>query len=58
VIDGYAETSIALWRSFVQSHFTTDVKLEVLNLTNEQYVVVKNYPMPGRSWRVSVGVKF
>ncbi|MTK53549.1 TonB-dependent receptor [Paludibacter sp.] len=58
VIDGYAETSVAFWRSFESRHFTTDVKLEVLNLTDEQYVVVKNYPMPGRSWRVSVGVKF
>lgn len=55
---GYSESSMAMWRSFHLHRVALKVKGEILNLLNEQYAVVKNYPMPGRSWRASIGITF
>lgn len=38
--------------SLGSSRFT--LKLNVLNILNEQYAVVKNYPMPGRVFRLGI----
>ena len=58
LLPGYSDSSMALWRKFSWHHTSLTVKGELLNLWNEQYAIVKNYPMPGRSWRVSVGIVF
>ncbi len=34
------------------------VKAEAINLFNEQYVVIKSFPMPGRSLAITVGLNF
>jgi outer membrane receptor protein involved in Fe transport len=57
-LPGYNESSVSLWRKFALHHTTLTVKGELLNLLNEQYAIVKNYPMPGRSWRVTAGIGF
>ena len=38
--------------------FLTDKMAYELNLTDEQYDVIKYYPMPGRSWRISIDYTF
>lgn len=34
------------------------VKAEAINLFNEQYVVIKSFPMPGRSFALTLGLNF
>ena len=48
---GISLTKAVEWKAY---HFT--LSAECLNLFNEQYEVVRSYPMPGRSFRV--GIKF
>ena len=52
-IDGYVEQSLSLSRDFNLKRGRIAVKAEVLNLADEQYDVIKYYPMPGRSWRLT-----
>lgn len=58
VLPGYADADFSLWHDFVFSNDTFRLKGELLNVWNATYQVVKNYPMPGRSWRISVGFMF
>ena len=55
---GYAEHSFALNRRFGFDGFGVLLQCELLNVGNEQYEVIRNYPMPGFSWRASVCVDF
>jgi outer membrane cobalamin receptor len=41
--------------SFARSFVT--VKFDVINLSNKEYVVIKNYPMPGRLFRLGITYK-
>ena len=34
------------------------LQAEVINLTDKQYDVIKYYPMPGRSWRITGVLRF
>lgn len=36
---------------------TLRLKAELLNLADKHYEVIRNYPMPGRSFRITLGVK-
>lgn len=49
----YWEHSLSLSRSFRWKKMGLDLQATVRNLTDEQYEVVKYYPMPGRSWEMS-----
>ena len=55
---GYAEHSFALNRRFGFDGFGVLLQCELLNVGNEQYEVIRNYPMPGFSWRASACVDF
>ncbi len=55
-MEPYAEHSISLSRTFRLNKTQLSLHLECLNLLNEQYEVVRSYPMQGRSFRV--GIKF
>ncbi len=57
-IDGYMEHTASLSREFSFKHYKLQLQAEVANLTNEQYDVIKYYPMPGRSWRIIGTFKF
>lgn len=52
-IDGYLEHTATVSREFAVSHAQLRLQAEWVNFTNEQYDVIKYYPMPGRSWRVT-----
>jgi vitamin B12 transporter len=57
-LDGYTDHSVSAYRDFRFRKMTTSLRIEVLNLLNKNYEIVKNFPMPGRSFRVTVGIKY
>ena len=57
-IPGYAEHTLTLARDFLLRGATCRVQGELVNFTDEQYEVIRYYPMPGRSWRVTLQVEF
>lgn len=57
-LDNYSDHSISANKSFKMRNTIASLHLEVLNLMDKNYEIVKNFPMPGRSVRVSVGIKY
>lgn len=57
-IDGYAEHTLALSKEFSVKSVHLHLQTELINFTNEQYDVIKYYPMPGRSYRLSATLRF
>lgn len=55
---GFADHSISVSRNFQTKNQMIHVNLEVLNLLNLNYEVVRWFPMPGRSFRATISVKF
>lgn len=53
-VPGYWLTGLTLWRKlrFIGCDWT--VRGDLKNVFNKQYSIVYHYPMPGRSWMVSV----
>jgi len=56
-IDGYLEHTLTISRNFKISNCKLRLQADVTNLTNKQYEVIKYYPMPGRSWKLTVSVQ-
>ncbi|MBQ8442573.1 MAG: TonB-dependent receptor [Bacteroides sp.] len=52
-IDGYNEHTTTIWREFGIGKSKLRLQVEIINLTDAQYDVIKYYPMPGRSWRLT-----
>ncbi|MGN1263768.1 MAG: TonB-dependent receptor domain-containing protein, partial [Prevotella sp.] len=50
----YAEFGITAYRGFNFGRHSLELRADVKNLLNRHYEVVKNYPMPGRSWMFSL----
>ena len=57
-VEGYSDHSISASRIFITSFGIIGAGIEVLNLTDKNYEVVRFFPMPGRSFRGNVSVKF
>lgn len=60
-IKGYADHSVSINRSirFGQRHdYELYVGAEVLNLSDVNYEVIRYYPMPGRSFRITLKFKY
>jgi len=57
-LPGYSDHSISASQSFKMNNKTLTVNAEVLNLLNKNYAVVKWFPMPGRSVRGTVSLRF
>ena len=58
-LSGYAELTASLWRTLqLRGNRTLSVRLVLRNLCNKSYSVIKGYPMPGRSYRVAIGMNF
>lgn len=55
---GYADTGAALYRSFRFSKYTVEPRFDILNVFDRRYEVIARYPMPGRSYRVTVKFEF
>ena len=56
-LPGYADHSLSAYRTFDINGRQLTAKAEVLNLLDEQYAVVKWFPMPGRSYRITCSIK-
>lgn len=54
----YWEHGATLSREFVRKRYKVNLQATVANLTDEQYEIVKYYPMPGRSWKVTATLTF
>lgn len=55
---GYMEIGMTAWREFVVGSGVIEARVDVKNLLDKQYEIVARYPMPGRSWQLSVKYKF
>jgi outer membrane cobalamin receptor len=53
-IDGYAEQQVTFNRTFAMYGGTLRLQAEALNLLDVNYDVIRYYPMPGRSFRISI----
>lgn len=57
-MDAYMEHSASLYKKFDFKKFDMKLRGDVINFTDNQYEVVKFYPMPRRSYKASVEFKF
>lgn len=57
-LPSYTDHSISANRQFKIKHYLLTTNIEALNLFNQNYAVVKWFPMPGRSFRTTISVKF
>ncbi|MDL2283127.1 TonB-dependent receptor [Odoribacter sp. OttesenSCG-928-G04] len=57
-IDGYVEHTAAVYRTFTLKPCEVRLQAELVNFTNEQYDIIKYYPMAGRSFRLSATINF
>lgn len=61
LLSPYADHSVSINRSFdfgTRHRYRIAVSLEGLNLSGNNYEIIHNYPMPGRSYRISVKFKY
>jgi vitamin B12 transporter len=57
-LEGYSDHSVSASREFKIKGINTLLSLEVLNLANKNYEIVRNFPMPGRSARVTIKMTY
>jgi len=57
-LPSYNDQSISANKSFQLKDHLFAVNIEMLNIFNQNYAVVKWFPMPGRSFRATVSLKF
>lgn len=57
-LKGYTDHAISVSKDIVSYLGILEVGLEVLNLTNKNYEIVRNYPMPGRSFRGKISINY
>jgi len=55
---GYTDHSVSVERAFSVRRLTLHLRGEVMNLMDDNYEIVRNFPMPGRSYRVGVMLEF
>lgn len=55
-LDGYADHSLSVSRTFTVGRTGLNLSAEALNLGNVNYCVIHNYPMPGRNYRITLKI--
>ena len=55
-LEGYQDHSVSLSKETKIANTLASFNLELLNLANKNYEVVKNFPMPGRSLRATIKI--
>ena len=53
----YIEHTLTLSHTFTTRHTLLTARAEAINFTNAQYQIIQYYPMPGRQFRLTLGVK-
>ena len=56
-VDGYYELGVSAYHRFHLGRGVMEARLDVKNVTDKQYEIVGAYPMPGRSYQVSLNYK-
>ena len=57
-INGYQEFGLTVWRKFCFGSHQLEGRFDLKNLFNRQYELVRFYPMPGRSYQMTINYKF
>lgn len=58
-LPAYTDHSLTLGHDFdIKGKLTIGVKAELLNLADKHYEIIRNYPMQGRSFRMSLHIKW
>ena len=55
-LEGYVECGLSVYRPFRWKGAECLVRGDILNLADKQYCIVKNYPMPGRSYQITLNI--
>lgn len=58
LVESYVDQSIILSKDFKFKFGCIKIQAQVLNIFDVQYEVIKNYPMMGRNYKLSVTYKF
>ncbi|MEG1580071.1 MAG: TonB-dependent receptor plug domain-containing protein [Bacteroidaceae bacterium] len=53
---GYADCSASIYRNFTLKKTSLNLRFDLRNLFDKQYEVIRRYPMPGRSYHVTLMV--
>jgi len=53
-MDGYWDTGLTAYHTFRWGTQQLEARFDLKNLFDAQYEIVRFYPMPGRSWQVSL----
>lgn len=56
-VKGYYELGASAYRRFHIGRSMMELRLDLKNLTDKQYEIVGSYPMPGRSYQISLNYK-
>jgi hypothetical protein len=56
-IDGYTDMGLTLYRDIRWGDKTVNLRGDIMNLFDKQYEVVRRYPMPGRAFKFTIGIK-
>jgi outer membrane cobalamin receptor len=56
-LGSYSDSSCSVSRSFAIHGVALSLSAELLNIMNKNYEIVKNFPMPGRSFRLLFNVR-
>ncbi|MHB9142278.1 MAG: TonB-dependent receptor domain-containing protein, partial [Paludibacter sp.] len=57
-LPGYSDHSISFSRSFRLNEKLLNCSFELLNLFDKNYAIIAYFPMPGRSFRATISLKF
>lgn len=56
-IEPHHELGLAAWQRFdLKGATALELRADIINLTNQQYDIVRGYPMPGRSWKLTLTI--
>lgn len=58
LIDGYVDCGLTVYREFVFGIHHLEARADLKNVFNKQYEIVGRYPMPGRSFQITVNYMF
>lgn len=57
-ISGFVDSGIGLFRDFLFKSIELETRIDINNIFDKTYELVARYPMPGRNFSVTVGIKY
>ncbi|MCH5311301.1 MAG: TonB-dependent receptor [Prevotella sp.] len=57
MLKGYTDFGVTAYRKIALGKGGFDLRLDIKNIFNRQYEIVRFYPMPGRSWQMTIKYK-